>query len=62
MNPIIDHLSSIEGIAKFPVIAFIIFFVVFMVILIHTLSIKKKDIDEMKRMPLEEDDRDNYQE
>jgi len=60
MDLIKQHLESIEGIEIYPIIAFIIFFVVFVVILVHSFSIKKKDLEAMKQIPLDEDDDNNY--
>lgn len=59
MSAISEYLSSISGIAIYPIIAFIIFFLFFILMLLHTYSIKEKDIEEMKRIPLDNDDDDN---
>ena len=55
MNLIKQTLESIEGVGIYSIIAFFIFFVVFILVMIHTFTLKKADIDEMKQIPLDDD-------
>lgn len=48
-------LQSIDNIAVWPVISFIIFFLFFICLLWWVFTTDKKFIDAMKRMPLEND-------
>jgi cbb3-type cytochrome oxidase subunit 3 len=59
MDIIQNHLEAIPGIHIYPIISFILFFIVFIVVLIHTFSIDKKTISEMKNIPLDEEEQDN---
>lgn len=54
-----NHLETIPGIAIYPIISFILFFVFFIVVVIHTFTIDKKTIREMKQIPLEDNEEDN---
>jgi hypothetical protein len=59
MDIIKNHLEAIPGIAIYPIISFVIFFVVFVLLFLHTFSIDKDKIDEMKHIPLDDDTRDH---
>ncbi|HOW24592.1 MAG TPA: hypothetical protein PK711_02890 [Bacteroidales bacterium] len=59
MDIIQHHLETIPGISIYPVISFVLFFIVFVVMIIHTFSIDKKTIHEMKNIPLEEMEENN---
>lgn len=47
-------LQSIDNIAIWPVISFVIFFVFFLCLLLWVFTTDKKFIDKMKSMPVEE--------
>ena len=49
-------LNDIDGIYWFPIIALVLFVVLFTAILLHTWYIKKDKADEMARLPLDEDE------
>ena len=53
MNLIKEYLGSLGSNNILPIISMIIFIIFFMVILIYTLKIKKEDISEYSRMPLD---------
>ena len=50
-----DFMTSMEGVGIFPSIALIIFFVVFVVIVVRTLSLSKTETKEMGSLPLDAD-------
>ena len=52
-------LQSIDNIAIWPVISFVIFFLFFICLLWQVFSTKKAFIDKMKSMPLENDQLEN---
>jgi len=47
-------LQSIDNIALWPVISFVIFFVFFLCLLLWVFTVDKKFIDHMKAMPINE--------
>ena len=49
-----EVLSSIDGVSIFPVIAIIIFFIFFAILLIYVVRMDKKKIDEMASMPIDQ--------
>lgn len=49
-------LNDIDGIFWFPIIALVLFVVLFTAILLHTWYIKKDNADEMARLPLDDDE------
>ena len=49
-------LNDIDGIYWFPIIALVLFVVLFTGILLHTWYIKKDKADEMARLPLDDDE------
>lgn len=51
---VLHHLTSIAGIEIYPLISFGIFFVFFVVLLAYVVSEKKEFINEMKNLPLDE--------
>lgn len=55
MKIVIKHLESIEGVEIFPIIALIIFFIFFTLVLIHTMKMDKKSLEEYSNIPLEDD-------
>jgi hypothetical protein len=48
--------NDIEGISWFPVISLGLFLTLFVVMVIHTLSMSKKRDQELSRMPLDNDE------
>ena len=55
MKIVIKHLESIEGVEIFPIIALVIFFIFFTLVLIHTMKMDKKSLEEYSNIPLEDD-------
>jgi cbb3-type cytochrome oxidase subunit 3 len=49
------HAESIIGIEVFPIIAFFIFFLFFLGLIIYVYRFDKKEIDELKQLPLDHD-------
>lgn len=49
-------LNDIDGIYWFPIIALVLFVVIFIAVVMHTMFIKKEKADEMARLPLEDDE------
>lgn len=47
-------LQSIENIAIWPVISFVIFFIFFLCLLLYVFTTDKKFIDKMKAMPIDD--------
>jgi cytochrome c oxidase cbb3-type subunit IV len=52
-------IESIQGIEIFPLISLVIFFVFFAILIIWVIRLKRKDLDEYSKMPLEEDEPHN---
>ena len=48
-----DILQSINGIEIFPVVALMLFFIVFTAIIVWTVLLDKEHINKMKQLPLE---------
>ncbi len=48
--------NDIEGIYWFPIIALVLFILLFVVMVIHTLTINKTRDQELSRMPLDSDE------
>jgi len=49
-----DVFKSIGGFESYGVISMIFFVIFFLILLWHTLSIKKKDVDRFSRFPLDD--------
>jgi type II secretory pathway component PulF len=62
MRIVTSLFDSIEGIYWFPIIALFIFVVIFIVMTIHTLSMRKNYEHELSRMPLDSDTSETIQE
>jgi len=56
MNLVKEYLGSINGVYIFAVISMLIFILTFLAAVIQTYSIKKKDVSDYSRLPLEEDE------
>ena len=50
------NFDSIDGVAIYPIVALLTFFTVFVVMVFLVIKMKKKYIDELSNIPLEEDD------
>jgi hypothetical protein len=60
MKIVINTLEQIAGVEIFPIISLIIFFTLFAGVAYLVLTADKKYIDEMKQMPLDENDDLHY--
>lgn len=49
-------LEAIQGVEIFPLISLVIFFSFFMLLMVWVVRMRKSDIEEISRMPLEDDD------
>ena len=49
------NFDSIDGVAIYPIVALLTFFTVFVVMLFLVFKMKKKHIDEVSNLPLEDD-------
>ncbi len=56
------HMDSIQGIEIYPIISLIIFFSFFTILFIWVVTSKKKYIEEVSNIPLEQDEETNNQE
>ena len=54
MKIVKNHLETIEGIATYPMISLLIFFVFFTLLFWWVLTTSKQHIKEMKEMPLDD--------
>ena len=52
------HLTSIDGIDIFPIISLLIFFTFFVGLAVYVFSSDKKKIEEISRIPLEDNQND----
>ncbi|WKZ66860.1 MAG: CcoQ/FixQ family Cbb3-type cytochrome c oxidase assembly chaperone [Flavobacteriales bacterium] len=50
------HMATIDGIDLFPVAAFLIFFIMFIVVLVRTWAMGRREADRFSALPLAEDD------
>jgi len=62
MRIVTSLFDSIEGIYWFPVIALLFFIVIFIVMTIHTISLRKSYVQEVSRLPLDPDESDKIHE
>lgn len=51
-----ETLSSIDGVSLFPIIAIVLFMVIFGLIVLYALRMDKNRVNEMASMPLAEDE------
>jgi len=56
MNLIKEYLGSITGVYIFAVISMLIFIITFLVVIVQTYSLRKDDVREYSRFPLEDDE------
>jgi cbb3-type cytochrome oxidase subunit 3 len=54
-----QYLDKIEGIGAYPLFSFIVFFVFFLAVTLWVFKADKKQLDEMSRLPLQNNDPDN---
>jgi len=50
------HMESIAGIEIYPVLSFLIFFIFFLVLTIWVINTKKRDLEEVANLPIDETD------
>ncbi|TLP80305.1 CcoQ/FixQ family Cbb3-type cytochrome c oxidase assembly chaperone [Maribacter sp. ACAM166] len=55
------YMESIEGVATYPMISLLIFFVFFTILFLWVMTASKDHIKEMSEMPLENDNQQNDQ-
>jgi cbb3-type cytochrome oxidase subunit 3 len=55
MNLVREYLSSIEGVEVYAILAMLLFILAFVVMIIHVFSMRKKELGEFSRLPLEDD-------
>jgi cbb3-type cytochrome oxidase subunit 3 len=58
MNLIKEYLGSVAGADVFAIISMFIFLILFLFMIYHTYSLRKDEIKEYSKLPLEEDDKD----
>ena len=56
-----EHLQSIEGVENYAIVGFVIFFVFFILVAIHTFKMDKNRVEKLSHIPLD-DEFDNNQE
>ncbi|MEZ4810338.1 MAG: CcoQ/FixQ family Cbb3-type cytochrome c oxidase assembly chaperone [Allomuricauda sp.] len=54
-----NHMESIEGVANYPMISLLIFFVFFVILFWWVLTATKEHIKEMEELPLDNNDQQN---
>ena len=62
MNLVKELLGSVAGAQIFGIISMIIFIVTFILMLIHTYSLRKDEIKEFSKLPLEDNEADHKEE
>ncbi len=53
------HMTSIDGIAIYPVISLIIFVLFFIALGVYTIMMRKEKVDYLKGLPLQDDGTEN---
>jgi cytochrome c oxidase cbb3-type subunit IV len=59
MNIIKEYMADVKGVDVFAIISMIIFILVFVLMVIHTFSLRKEDIKEFSNFPLEDEKEGN---
>jgi len=59
MKIVMNTLSKIQGVELYPIISLLIFFIFFIVMAYFVFNLDKSYINDMKNMPLEEDENDS---
>ncbi len=54
------YMESIEGIATYPMISLLIFFIFFALLFFWVFTASKEHVQEMSNMPLEDDNQQNF--
>ena len=55
MNIIREYLAEVNGVDIFAIVSTLIFILVFVLMVIHTFSLRKSEIKEFKNLPLEDE-------
>lgn len=55
------YMESIDGVATYPMISLLIFFVFFVILFLWVFTASKQHIKEMSEMPLENDNQQNLE-
>lgn len=50
-----EHLQHISGVQLYAIVGFIIFFTFFIMITIHTVKMRKNEVEKYKQIPLEDE-------
>jgi hypothetical protein len=58
MNLVKEYLGSIAGVHVFAIIAMLIFLVTFLFMIYHSYSLRKDEVRNYSRLPLDEEDED----
>lgn len=53
MSAIKSILSAIEGVSIFPIVAFFLFFAVFILMLVWVMRLDKKQVEQLSNLPFE---------
>jgi cytochrome c oxidase cbb3-type subunit IV len=56
MRIVINTLESIANVQWFPIVGLILLFGVFVLLIIRVIKMNKSEVDEISRLPLEDDD------
>lgn len=56
-----DHLQSIIGVELYAIVGFLIFFVFFILVTIHTIRMDKSRVKRLSEIPLDDDVQNNLQ-
>jgi len=56
------HLDTIQGVEIYPIISLVLFFLVFTTMLLIVLKMPKSNIDELSKLPLDNDLKNNNHE
>lgn len=54
------YMESIEGVATYPMISLLIFFIFFALLFLWVFTASKEHVQEMSKMPLEDDNQQNF--
>lgn len=56
-----NHMESMEGIATYPMISLLIFFLFFVILGLWVFTATKSHIKEMSNLPLDENNQENFE-
>jgi len=62
MNIIKEYLAEVTGVDIFAIVSMFIFILVFVLMVIHTFSIRKTEIRKFKNLPLEDGEEEHNEE